>query len=298
MRVSLGAYFPHSAERGARIVKKVRETMGKLLEKLRQVGQGSSGSLGFMPRRDSGAPARPAAVLVTLRAADTGAAEAAAKAGADGIIIAGWKPGANVSAIKAIAESSAAVWGVQYEGAGDDEPMKAARAAEAAFILLGEDAAAGALFDEAGQTDRVISISAPQSEMDLLTLRVLNTLPAQAALVTLPAGVSDLSALPVPAFARLAIMGEALRFPLLAMVNDAPDMSASRALIRLGMDGVVLSGVGVEEDHLASQVRAVRADLEKIPPRSEREGINLTGLMGGLGAAPGKPAPETEPDEE
>jgi hypothetical protein len=225
-------------------------------------------------------------------------AEAAAKAGADGLIIAGWKPGANVSAIKAVAESSGTVWGVQYDGAGDDEPMKAAREAEASFILLGEDAAAGALFDEAGQTDRVISISAPQSEMDLLTIRVLNTLPAQAALVTLPAGVSDLSALPVPAFARLAIMGESLRFPLLAMVNDTPDMPASRALIRLGMDGIVLSGVGVEDNHLASQVRAVRADLEKIPPRSEREGINLTGLMGGLGATPGKPAPETEPDEE
>ncbi|HEU0026942.1 MAG TPA: hypothetical protein VFQ25_07480 [Ktedonobacterales bacterium] len=276
--------------------------MGKLIEKLRQVGQGSSGSLGFMPRRDSGAPARPAAILVTLRATDTGAAEAATKAGADGIIIAGWKPSANVSAIKAVAESGAAVWGVKYDGAGDDEPMKAAREAGAAFILLGEDAAAGVLFDEAGQTDRVISIAAPQSEMDLLTLRVLNALPAQAALVTLPAGASDLSALPVPAFAQLAIMGESLRFPLLAMVNDAPDMRASRALIRLGMDGVVLSGVGVEEDLLAGQVRAVHADLEKIPPRSEREGINLTGLMGGLGAAPGKPepapAPEIEPDEE
>ena len=273
--------------------------MGKLIEKLQQVGRGSSNSMGFMPRRDNGSAARPAAILVTLRAPDTGAAEAITKAGADAVIIAGWKPGANINAIKAIVESSAAIWGVQYNGAGDDEPVKAAREAGAGFILLGEDAAAGALFDEAGQIDRIITISTPKSEMDLLTLRILNALPTQAALIALPAGAADLASLPVPAFALLAVIAESLRFPLLATVNDAPDMRASRAMVRLGIEGIVLPGVGVEADVLASQVRSMRADLEKIPPRSQREGINLTGLMG---AAPGQPeptrAPEIEPDEE
>ncbi len=278
--------------------------MGKLIEKLQQIGQGPTGSLGFTPRRDNGNTARPAAVLVTLRAVDTGAAEAVAKAGADAIIIAGWKPGANITAFKAAVESSRALWGVQYHGAGDDEPVKAAREAGAGFILLGEDAAVGALFDEPGQMqiDRVVTISAPKSEMDLLTLRVINSLPAQAALVALPAGVADLSALSVPAFAQMAIIAESLRFPLLATVNDAPDLRASRALIRLGVDGIVLSGIGVEADTLASQVRTVRADLEKIPPLSQREGINLSGLMGAMGAAPSKPeptpTPEIDPDGE
>lgn len=283
-------------------MKKVRETMGKLIEKLQQIGQGATGSLGFMPRRENGSHARPAAVLVTLRAADATVAEAVAKAGVDAVIIAGWKPGANITTIKSAIESSQALWGVQYNGAGDDEPVKAAREAGASFILLGEDAAVGALFDETGQIDRIVSISAPQSEMDLLTLRVINALPAQAALVALPAGVADLSALPVPAFAQLAIIADSLRFPLFATVNDAPDLRASRALIRLGVNGIVLSGVGVEASALASQIRAVRADLEKIPPLSQREGINLGGLMGMMGAGPGKPepapTPEVTPEEE
>lgn len=286
--------------RGHFLMEKVRETMGKLIEKLKQIGQGPSGSLGFMPRRDNGAKARPAAVLVTLRASDAGVAEAVAKAGADAIVIAGWKPGANITAIKTAIESVQTLWGVQYSGAGDDEPVKAAREAGAGFILLGEDAAVGALFDEVGQIDRVVTVSAPESEMDLLTLRVINALPAQAALVTLPAGVAELAALPVSAFAQLAIIAESLHFPLLATVNDAPDMRASRALIRLGIDGIVLPGVGVEQDLLVSQVRTVRADLENIPPLSQREGVNLSGLMGAMGATPAKPepAPEIEPDEE
>jgi DNA-binding NarL/FixJ family response regulator len=271
--------------------------MGKLVEKLQQIGQGASGSLGFMPRRDNGAVARPAAVLVTLRAADASVAEAVTKAGVDAIIIAGWKPGANISAVKNAIESGQALWGVQYNGAGDDEPVKAAREAGASFILLGEDAAVGALFEENGQMDRVVTISPPQNEMDLLTLRVINALPAQVAIVALPAGVADLSALPVPAFAQLAIIAESLRFPLLALVNDEPDQSACRALVRLGVDGIVLPGVGIEADTLANQVRAVRANLEKTPPRSQREGVNLSGLLGAAGATPGKPAPEVDPDE-
>ena len=276
--------------------------MGKLIEKLQQIGQGASGSLGFTSRRDNGNTARPAAVLVTLRSADTGAAEAVAKAGADAIIIAGWKPGANITAFKAALESTRTLWGVQYHGSGDDEPVKAAREAGAGFMLLGEDAAVGALFDEAGQLDRVVSISAPKSEMDLLTLRVINSLPAQAALVALPAGVADLAALSVPAFAQMAIIAESLRFPLLATVNDTPDLRASRALVRLGVDGIVLSGVGVEADMLATQVRTVRADLEKIPPLSRHEGANLIGMMGAMGATASKPdpspTPEIDPDEE
>ena len=281
--------------------------MGKLIEKFQQIRQGSSGSLGFMPRRDNGTAARPAAVLVTLSASEASVAEAVAKAGVDAVIISGWKPGANITTIKTALESGQALWGVRYSGAGGDEPVKAAREAGAAFILLGEDAAAGALFDESGQNDRngqidrIVTISAPQSEMDLVTLRVINALPAQAALVALPAGVADLSTLPVPAFAQLAIIAESLRFPLLATVNDVPDMRASRALVRLGVDGIVLAGVGIEADTLASQVRAVRADLEKIPARSE-EGVNLSGLMGAIGVTPAKPepapTPETDPDEE
>ncbi|HEX9037047.1 MAG TPA: hypothetical protein VF808_08675 [Ktedonobacterales bacterium] len=278
--------------------------MGKLIDKLKQIGQGSTGSLGFAPRRETGSAPRPAATLVTLRAGDVAAAEAAAKAGVDGIIVAGWKPGANVSTLSGALDASHTLWGVEYEGAGEDEPVKAALSAGAGFILLGEKAAVGALFDEAKNFDRIVTITPPLNEADFLTLRVMNALPAQAALVTLPAGVADLAGLNVAAFARLAIIAESLRYPLLAAVNDVPDYRACHALVRLGVDGIVLSGVGVEAGTLAKQIRAVSADMEKIPPLSQRESVSLSGLMSGAGGVLGvppkrpEPAPETEPDEE
>jgi hypothetical protein len=237
-------------------------------------------------------------VLVSLRAQDVGAAEAAAKAGADAIILAGWKPGGDITAFKAAAESGKTLWGVRYDGPGDDEPMAAAKAAGAGFILLGEEAAVGALFDEENPLDRVVSITAPQTELELLTLRTVNALPAQAALVALPKGVAALRSLPTQAFARLAIIAQSLRFPLLAEVDEAPDLIASRAIVHLGIDGIVLSGVGVESGALASQIQAVRSDLEKIPPLSKGEGVNLSALPTGASALPGQPKPEREPDRE
>lgn len=276
--------------------------MGKLLEKLQQVGQGSSGSLGFAPRRDGGSTPRQAATLVTLRASDSAAAGAAAKAGVDGVIVASWKPGANVSTLSAALDASHTLWGVEYAGTGEDEPALAAREAGAGFILLGESAGAGALFDEAKQFDRVITISPPNSELDYLALRMTNSLPAQAALVELPTGVADLAGLSVAAFARLAAIAESLRFPLLAAVDDVPDLRACTALVRLGVDAVVLGGVGVEASALAGQISAVRAAMEKVPPRTQREGVSLGSMMSGagIGLAPRRqePAPEPDPDEE
>jgi hypothetical protein len=254
--------------------------------------------MGFMPRRENADKPRPAAVLVSLRAQDVGAAEAAAKAGADAIILAGWKPGGDITAFKAAAESGKTLWGVRYDGAGNDEPMAAAKAAGAGFILLSEEAAVGALFDEDNPLDRIVSIAAPETEWELLTLRAVNTLPAQAALVALPKGVAALRGLPTQAFARLALIAQSLRFPLLAEVDEAPDLIASRALVRLGIDGIVLSGVGVESSALASQIQAVRADLEKIPPLSKGEGVNLGALPTGASLMPAQPKPERDPDHD
>jgi hypothetical protein len=83
------------------------------------------------------------------------------------------------------------------------------------------------------------------------------------------------------------------------MVDETPDLRASRALVRLGFDGIVLAGVGASPDQLAQQVQTLRADLEKIPlsEAEGHEGVSLGGLMGTLGAAqPERREPEKAPD--
>src|SRR5487761_2268463 len=121
--------------------------MGKLIEKLQQVGQGSGGAFGFFARgQTASAPARPAAVLVTLTASSGAAAEAVAKAGADAVIFAGWKPGADLAALKAAMESASVLWGVEYAGGDDLDVVAAAQKAGAGFLLLGPEAPAVALY--------------------------------------------------------------------------------------------------------------------------------------------------------
>lgn len=280
----------------------VTETMGKLIEKLRQVGQGSGGSFGFFGRgQAASAPARPAAVLVTLTASSVAAAEAVAKAGADAVIIAGWKPDTDVSAIGAAMESASALWGVEYSGA-DEDVVAAAQKAGAGFLLLGAEAPAAPLYEQPEQFDRVVTLSAPENEMDLLLYRTANTLPAQVALVPLPVSVRDLPKLPLSQFSRLALLATTIRFPLLAVVDEVPSLRASRMLVRLGVDGIVLSGVGASAEQIAQQVQSVRADLEQIPmsEAQEHEGVSLGGLLGnlGVGVKPERREPDKEPDHE
>jgi hypothetical protein len=158
------------------------------------------------------------------------------------------------------------------------------------------------LYDQVEQFDRVVTLSAPNSEMDLLLYRMTNALPAQAALITLPVGMRDLPKQRISDFARLALLSASVRFPLLAAVDETPSLRAARTLVRLGFDGIALSGVGASAVQIAQQIESLRADLEKIPlsEGQEHEGVSLGGLVGNLGAAaqPERRDPEKEPDHE
>lgn len=275
--------------------------MGKLIDKLRQVGQGGGGSFGFFARGQSAnAPARPAAVFVRIAASDVAAAEAAGKAGADVAIVTDWKPGADVSSIKAALESASVVWGVEYSGGADDDVAQAAQKTGAGFLILGERAPATHVYDKPEQFDRVVTLTAPSSELDILLYRMSNVLPAQAGLVTLPIGVSELSHVSIAEFTRISLLAASVRFPLLVAVDTAPDLKAARALVRLGFDGIVLSGLSA--DKIGKQVPALRADLEKIPlsEAQDTEGVSLGGLMGNLGTGvqPERREPDKEPEQE
>lgn len=275
--------------------------MGKLIDKLRQVGQGGGGSFGFFGRGQSAnSPARPAAVFVRLAVSDVAAAEAAGKADADAVIVTDWKPGVDIASIKAALESASVVWGVEYADGGDDEVAQAAQKAGAGFLVLGEHAPATHVYDKPEQFDRVVTLSAPSSELDILLYRMANVLPAQVGLLALPISAAELPSLTIAEFTRLSLLAASIRFPLLVAVDAAPNLKATRTLVRLGFDGIVLSGIGA--DTIGKQVQTLRADLEQIPlsEAQEHEGVSLGGLMGNLGAGvqPERKEPNKEPEQE
>src|SRR5262245_33705406 len=279
--------------------------MGKLVEKLQQVSQGSSG-VGFLgPRRPTQAP-RPAALLVSLGADESTAAEAAAKNGADALIVTDWQPRGDLSKVKSALAASSAIWGVEYAaGRSSDGALKLAQEAGASFAVIGQSAPAHALFEEIEAFDLVVEVPLPKDDLGLLLLRAENLLPAQAVLLRVEMASADLASMTVAQFARLRLTGESLRFPVLLTLAEVPEMAHVRTLVRLGVSGLVLPGVGLTAERLGTQVKSLREQLEKTPVRDEdRSPVAIGGLMeaGGQSLSPRtprrEPSPEPEPDEE
>jgi hypothetical protein len=282
--------------------------MGKLVDKLRQVGQAGSGGLGFLARAQTQKP-RPAAIFVSIGAGDTAAAEAALKSGADGVIVSSWTRDTDLSALTAAAAAASAVLGVALaaEGVSGQDELAAARTAGASFAVADPATPARLLFEDVDQLDLVVTVDMPHDDLGLVLLRGENLLPAHAALLRAPLRNADLARLTVADFARLRLARESLRFPTLAPLAEAPDAANVRLLVRLGLNGLILPGEGVSASALGAQIKALREELEKTPAEdSGRGSIAIGGLMEAAGQSPHPPQqphptrrePQREPDEE
>ncbi len=279
--------------------------MGKLLDKLQQVGQGSRTGFGFLPStKGQGQAPRPAAILVSLGADGVALAEAAAKAGADGVLVTGWTPGTDVSKIAAALQGSEAVWGVEYvdEGPYGDNTLKQAQEAGASFAVVGPASPVRALFDEIEKFDFVVTVDPPRDEMGLVLLRAQNLLPVSAAIVRAQITSADLAKLTVADFAQLKLVFESLRFPALVTLREAPEPAMLKTLVRMGADALVVPAADLSASALSAQVKALREELEKTPARPESgESVAIGGLMGASGTSlqpEKKPEREPEPERE
>src|SRR5258708_14715383 len=158
--------------------------MGKLVDKLQQIGQGGGGGIGFVARTRGQAP-RPAAIVVTLRAADGAAGEAAIKNGADAVIITGWQPSTDLSALKSALSASSALWGVESaaEGSAAASAITAAQEAGAGFVIVGPTAPATLLADKHEKVDIGVAVDPPADYVGLVLLLAEQLLPVAASLL-------------------------------------------------------------------------------------------------------------------
>jgi hypothetical protein len=285
-------------------------TMGKLVDKLREVTTASGGGLGFFGRGHApGRAVRPAALLAAGGRDDLAALRAAAESGADGVIVAGWTAsGAGVADLAAALRAGAGIWGVRLGRDYAPGALAAARDQGAAFAVLDQGLPASALFEEAEQLDLVVAIEPPREDLALLALRAVNLLPVQAALLETGLSSAGLERLTIADFNRLQLVNESLRFPALCSIQGAPAAGHVRALVELGAAAIVLGAAGVAAGEIGQQVRAALAALEKTPAPRGREGTALlSGMLGIAGHQPAVPGPgprprpdepEREPDEE
>jgi DNA-binding NarL/FixJ family response regulator len=274
--------------------------MGKLVDKIRDISQTGGSGFGFLGRTPANArKPRPAAILVTLKANDTASAEAAAKNGADAVILADWTPSANLKALKAALEAASTLWGVEIQSASaNGDTLQRAREAGAAFAILAPSASAATLFEEVEHFDRVVTVEPPKDDLALLLLRGQSLLPAQAAVVPLQLGAKDLAGLTISDFTRLKLIVESLRFPALVTLGGVPDAAGIKTLIQLGAAGLILTSA----ENIGTAVKSLREELERTPiPSGERTTVLLGGLVGGAGEAtptPPRREPEREPERE
>lgn len=279
--------------------------MGKLVDKLRQVGQGNGGGVGFFGvSRQQSRPPRPAAIVVTVGASDAKAAEAAIGAGADALIVSGWQPDTDTAAVAAAAGDQA-VWGVEYaaEGRHAAGALKKAKNAGAAFAVLAQSTPAIALYDDVEGLDFVVQLDIPRDDLGLVLMRADNLLPVQAAMLASRISSADVARMSITEYARLRLATEALRFPVLLPLADSPQDEHVKPLVRLGVSGLVLQGAGVAPATLGTQVKALREQLEKTPLKGderERDTVAIAGLMQAAGTSITRrePEPAREPDEE
>lgn len=277
--------------------------MGKLIDKLQQVRQSSGAGFGFFGRSQAGASKpRSAAVLVSLGAKDTAAAEAAVKAGADALLFTGWTPKSDLSALTTAAATGNALVGAWLADgqSGEYGTLKQAQQAGAQFAVFGADASAHMLFEEVEKFDCVVTLDIPADDTGLLLLRMQNLAPVQVALLRASFSASAITKMTISAYTRLKLVVESLRFPVLAVLDGMPETRSIPVLTRLGFAGLVLPGAGVAADTLAGQVTALREELEKTPIAHEDEDSALVGGLLGLQGSSLTPErkPEREPERE
>ena len=304
MRANRGTpIFPHTTEDSDR--------MGKLLDKLRQVSQVNGTGFGFLGARTEARKPRPAAVVVTLSTADIAAAEAITKAGVDAVIVTDWRPGADLAQFKAALGTgdNSPVWGVELSGGPETTSpaaLEAAHGAGAAFVVMSQQTPASALVaaQQLDGLETVVAIEPPRDDLGLVLVRAENLLPAEAAVLRAQLSPADLSTMDVGGFARLRLLNESRRFPVLVTVTQAPDEAQTRLLARVGVRGIIVPGVKTAGAALAEQVRTLREHLERTPANDDdRTGVAIGGLMASHtpslepehepGREPGRPQPGT-----
>jgi hypothetical protein len=216
--------------------------MGKLLEKLDKVSQTANAGIGFLGGRPSGHAPRPIGLLASVKVTDVSAVSAAVKNGADGIIALGWKSGASLADLKTAAGDAAL--GVELPADAGAGALKEAQDSGADFVLAPSSLRARALLDEVEKLDVVLELDLPRDDMAVLLLRGQSLAPAQLGLLNTGLGASEIAHMSVADFARMRLIDESLRFPLIQSLREAleqvPTPKGEKGDVRLG--GFAASG--------------------------------------------------------
>ena len=245
--------------------------MGKLSNLFAQVRKARSGKgIGFVGKNTPAAKPRAAALLVELSGTDAGNAEAAVKAGADGLIFA-WKGDGNTEALgKTVAAAQAAgedvlcglhlIAGWEKLERKDFEQFKELGVS---FVILPLNAPARLLALRVKDLEPIVSVPMREGELYPVFIRNLSAFENVAA-VHLDFGLSsEVSRMSIEDVLHYRAVREAVHAPALVHVKGTPGEDDGYALLTLGIQAIVLA----ESKDVATtsqQIHSLHDLLEKV----------------------------------
>lgn len=247
--------------------------MGKLSELFAQVRKARSGKgIGFVGKNTPATKPRAAALLVDLSGMDAGKAEAAMKAGADGLIFTWNGQGSlNTDSLRKAAEAAraageGAICGLNITGGWDKlarKDFEEFKDLGLNFVLLPLQAPARLLALRVKDLESVVSVPMREGEMYPVFIRNLSAFEHVAA-IHLDFGLSsDVSNMSIEDVLHYRAVREAVHAPALVHVKGTPDEDDAYTLLTLGIQAMILSE---DKDTAATsqQISALRELLEKV----------------------------------
>ncbi len=278
--------------------------MGKLIETLQRVGKPSGGGIGFLGRAQAQTKPKAAGLVVALSQPDTGAVEAVARAGADGVLFIVQNGGSVASSVEPYYEAAAALratnlpWGLDLADVAEAlEPkvFKTLREGGVDFVTFPLNAPARLLQERPEGLDRIVTLGEQRDDPYLLLARAVNLLSVQAVLFEFGWSVDRLRHLTIEELLRYRMLRETLRFPVLVSVKGKPGSDEVRTLMKLGISGVVVQPARDERmAALAQRVAALREELERVPGPEADEEVPSIGQF----QMPSAPKPGEQPGHE
>ncbi|GCF07081.1 hypothetical protein [Dictyobacter arantiisoli] len=247
--------------------------MAKLQDMFTQARRAqSNGGMGFLGKSRNETKARSAALVIELDTITAGSAEAALKAGADGILF-NWDGGdtAHFETLKqeaaaAKAHNDNSVLGLKITGGFDNlssETLKNLKEQGVQYIIVPFNAPARLLAVETKDLEKVIVVPMRKDESYPLYIRNLTAFENIAA-VLLDFNLSDqLGTMTIEEVLDYRAVREAVRFPAFIYVSQKLSEADAFTINTLGVQAVILSAKDTEEA-TREHIKSLRELLEKV----------------------------------
>src|SRR5689334_6323105 len=249
--------------------------MAKLQDLFTQARRAQSGGgMGFLGKNKGETKPRAAALVVAFPQVEAGQAEAALKAGADGLLF-NWdgKDQAVLEAIQQEIESAHArkeqlVVGLEITGGWeklDGESLIHLKDQGLQYIILPFNAPARllALETKEKEIEKVVVVPMRQGEIYPLHIRSLSAFDTVSAVLLAFGLPEDLGTVTVEEVLNYRAVREAIRFPAFIEVRGDMKEEDAYTLLTLGVQAVVLTA-SEDEETTRTQIKTLRGLLEKI----------------------------------